>query len=356
MVAELGPYPLCDRCKERNGGLVAVRHRQVHVRIGDKESCVDEGLAGVIALLWTVSDTLTACEDHEGRALVVATPETVDAAERALVDLGVAVEREGEGALYFQLPKPVPTPAQARVSTLPAARGDSNLVVAMATAAKSIAVAADRLAANTVGIEHPLIARARSRLDTARTQLTAAMHRNVSPFQYPSGLQRASGVVLGMALAAITGWIGAWIGGVVSGGSTAWSIVGGFAALSAVAWPYIRLQVVAEHWVGQLRVGLTRRKNGLVGPTERAPAERADILLPVSHRLGRIRDSINATRSEIGALAVRYVSAQRMSPSSTETLVWLLERDRVLSSIAIADAALCQASDAIRIWLSLPRG
>lgn len=46
----LGPYPLCPMCRETNGGLIAVRHRQVHLRAHGQQACVDRGLAG----LWPV--------------------------------------------------------------------------------------------------------------------------------------------------------------------------------------------------------------------------------------------------------------------------------------------------------------
>ncbi|WP_179118336.1 tetratricopeptide repeat protein [Saccharothrix sp. ALI-22-I] len=99
----LGPYPLCDACKQVNGGLVAVRHRQVHVRAHGKESCVDQGLAGIMAGLWAVCDTTTCCEDEDGRAYVAPVAGQAFAAEEFLAGLGIRVENEG-GALYFALP------------------------------------------------------------------------------------------------------------------------------------------------------------------------------------------------------------------------------------------------------------
>jgi hypothetical protein len=103
MVVELGLYPLCERCKQTNGGLVSVRHRQVHVRADGRESCVDQGLANLIVRLWTVCDTRSCCEDDDGWAYVVPTAGTIDPAEDLLTDLGLAVERRS-GALYFRLP------------------------------------------------------------------------------------------------------------------------------------------------------------------------------------------------------------------------------------------------------------
>ena len=99
----LGPYPLCALCREVNGGLVAVRHRQVHLRAHGKQSCVDRGLAGLIANLWAVCDTRSCCEDDNGRAYVVPTTDMHEAAERLLVKLGLRPESE-DGTIYFRVP------------------------------------------------------------------------------------------------------------------------------------------------------------------------------------------------------------------------------------------------------------
>jgi hypothetical protein len=99
----LGPYPLCALCREVNGGLVAVRHRQVHLRACGKQSCVDRGLAGLIANLWAVCDTRGCCEDDNGRAYVVPTTDTHEAAERLLVKLGLRPECEDD-TIYFRVP------------------------------------------------------------------------------------------------------------------------------------------------------------------------------------------------------------------------------------------------------------
>ena len=99
----LGPYPLCALCREVNGGLVAVRHPQVHVRAHGKQSCVDRGLAGLIANLWAVCDTRSCCEDDNGKAYVVPSPDTHEAAERLLVKLGLRPESK-DGTIYFRVP------------------------------------------------------------------------------------------------------------------------------------------------------------------------------------------------------------------------------------------------------------
>ncbi|HEX6356624.1 tetratricopeptide repeat protein [Actinophytocola sp.] len=102
----IGPYPLCDECKKVNGGLVAVRHRQVHISANGRQSCVDEGLADVVTALWQADcDTTSACQDEygNGRAYVYVVCDDVVAAQRCLTGLGLTVEKEA-CALYFHLP------------------------------------------------------------------------------------------------------------------------------------------------------------------------------------------------------------------------------------------------------------
>ncbi|MBM2621161.1 hypothetical protein JIG36_37235 [Actinoplanes sp. LDG1-06] len=84
MTVVLGPYPLCAACRLTNGGLIAVRHRQVHLRAHGKEACVDRGLAGLLTHLWAVCDTRSCCEDDDGDAYVVPTADTLDAAVEML--------------------------------------------------------------------------------------------------------------------------------------------------------------------------------------------------------------------------------------------------------------------------------
>jgi hypothetical protein len=104
MTVVLGPYPLCPACRETNGGLIAVQHRQVHLRAHGKESCVDRGLAGLIANLWDVCDTRSCCENENGRAYVVPTLDTQAAAERLLASIGLSPELR-DGVLYFHAPQ-----------------------------------------------------------------------------------------------------------------------------------------------------------------------------------------------------------------------------------------------------------
>jgi hypothetical protein len=99
----LAPYPLCPACREVNGGLVAVRHRQVHLRAHGREACVDRGLAGLLAHLWAVCETRGCCEDEGGRAYVVPTPETRPAAVDLLIRAGLD-PTASEGVLWFRVP------------------------------------------------------------------------------------------------------------------------------------------------------------------------------------------------------------------------------------------------------------
>ncbi|GAA0485379.1 hypothetical protein Ade02nite_08860 [Paractinoplanes deccanensis] len=97
----LGPYPLCPSCRLINGGLIAVSHRQVHLRAHGKEACVDRGIAGLLACLWAVCDTRSCCENDGGKAYVVPTADTCDAAVRMLADLGLDPEVT-DGVVSFQ--------------------------------------------------------------------------------------------------------------------------------------------------------------------------------------------------------------------------------------------------------------
>lgn len=103
MSVVLGPYPLCPACRKTNGGLVAVRHRQVHLRAHGKEACVDRGIAGLLASLWAVCDTRSCCEDEDGQAYVVPTRDTCDAAAQLLTRLGLH-PTVVDGTIYFRMP------------------------------------------------------------------------------------------------------------------------------------------------------------------------------------------------------------------------------------------------------------
>jgi hypothetical protein len=103
MSVVLGPYPLCPRCQQTNGGLIAVRHRQVHLRAHGKEACVDRGLAGLLTNLWAVCDTRSCCENDRGRAYVVPTADTCGAAAQLLTQLGLRPSLV-DGIIYFQTP------------------------------------------------------------------------------------------------------------------------------------------------------------------------------------------------------------------------------------------------------------
>jgi hypothetical protein len=102
MPVVLGPYPLCPSCRTTNGGLIAVRHRQVHLRLNGNEACVDRGIAGLLANLWAVCDTRSCCEDEGGKAYVVPTADTCDAAVQMLACLGLNPEFV-DGIVYFRM-------------------------------------------------------------------------------------------------------------------------------------------------------------------------------------------------------------------------------------------------------------
>ncbi|MEU4156373.1 hypothetical protein [Actinoplanes sp. NPDC026670] len=352
MAVELGPFPLCPRCQETNGGLVAVRHRQVHVEIAGKQACVDQGLAGVIAALWPVCDTRSCCEDDDGRAYVVPTSETTDAAEAALTGLGLTVERTPEGVLHFTLPD-----RQAPVRTEP----DSNLpggslLAAMAGARTAVAIAAARLDENTEGIGHPRVVEARELLAGAREALTAAMHRRVSLFRGGWGALRPGGVVIQVGLLAASCWLGARAAGAVSGGSTPWTIVGAVVGFAAIAWPIIHLTSVAETWLGSWTVAWLLRRRGRAVADALPVTEPAGVLAPLDVRMDDVRAAIAVARSRVAALATGYLSTRRPVPATTPAFVWMRDRDLEWRSIAMADLSLRQASDAIRLWSEFPRG
>ena len=103
MPVVLGPYPLCLTCQKTNGGLIAVRHRQTHLRAHGREACVDRGLAGLLASVWAVCDTRSCCENDGGRAYVVPTADTCDAAAHLLTKLGLHPAIL-DGTIYFQTP------------------------------------------------------------------------------------------------------------------------------------------------------------------------------------------------------------------------------------------------------------
>ncbi|MEC3918899.1 tetratricopeptide repeat protein [Nocardia sp. CDC160] len=101
----LGPYPLCAHCELVNGGLVAVRHHQQHIRVADKQACVDTALADIVTALWEHGcDTVCSCEDIDGRAGVVPTEAHVDRAAKILADMGIHTENS-DGAILFSLPE-----------------------------------------------------------------------------------------------------------------------------------------------------------------------------------------------------------------------------------------------------------
>ncbi|GAA1861778.1 hypothetical protein [Asanoa iriomotensis] len=347
MVVELGPYPLCDRCRRTNGGLVATRHRQVHVSVAGQEACVDQGLAGVIAALWPLCSTRACCEDDDGRAYVVPTADTANAAESALVALGLDVERTADGTLRFTLPA---TPSR---TVRPDLSVDGDFLVAVDVARRAVAEAAEQLGRHTVGIEHPRVTEARNQLAAAQEWLTVAMVRRVSVFRGPSGTLRPGGIVLHVGLLAAACWGAASAAGFVAGGSTAWTLVGGVAGVIAVLVPIMLLTNFLENRVGRWTVARILRKRG-----EAAHAEPPwpGVFVPVDRALVDIRKSVDAVRRGVAEIAERHMRGRGHQPPAAPVFLAYQAFDFETRATAEADLALCQASDAIRIWLEAPQG
>lgn len=100
----LGPYPLCPRCEQTNGGLVAVRHPQRHIRANGRQACVDQAMADIITTLWKANcDTRSCCEDDEGNASVILATGHASKAMDILAGIGIQA-RNDNGELYFPLP------------------------------------------------------------------------------------------------------------------------------------------------------------------------------------------------------------------------------------------------------------
>ncbi|MEV0719338.1 hypothetical protein [Asanoa sp. NPDC050611] len=331
MVVELGPYPLCGRCQETNGGLVATRHRQVHLRVADQEACVDQGLVDVVAAVWTVASTRSCCQDDDGRAYVVPTADTVDAAEAALRGLGLDVERTDGGVLRFALPPPPPAEPLGHV---PVDRGD--FLDVLEAARRLVDGAAEQLSTHTAGIGHPRMSEARGQVAAAQSWLTAGMLRRVSIFRMSRGTLRPLGVLFQLALLSAGCWVGAALARLVSDGSTAWSLVGGIAGLVAVMWPVVRLTNLADDRTSRRRAARILRA---YDAGAFVPPALPGVLVAADRRLDDVRTTIDAARTILGVVALR------LPPQAFE-----------VRALTEADLALCQASDAIRIWLEAPRG
>lgn len=98
----LGPHPLCALCEPFNGGLIAVRHPQRHIRVGDRQACVDSEIADVLTALWEGGcDTVSCCQDVDGRAEVVPAAGHARRAVEILADMGIDAELTDE-VVYFR--------------------------------------------------------------------------------------------------------------------------------------------------------------------------------------------------------------------------------------------------------------
>ncbi|MFE3984941.1 hypothetical protein ACFXPR_10695 [Nocardia tengchongensis] len=116
----LGPYPLCALCEPVNGGLVAVRHRQRHLQVGDRQACVDSEIADILAILWEHGcDTVSCCEDTDGRAEVVPARGHAGRVVAVLAGMGIPAEVT-DGVVHFHRPAlpPQPTSSSSRARIL----------------------------------------------------------------------------------------------------------------------------------------------------------------------------------------------------------------------------------------------
>lgn len=233
---------------------------------------------------------------------------------------------------------------------------ETHLVVALDDAVRLVTAAAARLDATTPGIEHPRIDEARLRLSHARDLLTVAMRTSMSLIYYPTGFLRVGGVLFQTALLAAGVWAATQAVSMAHG-STTWMILITVATVLVVAWPASRLTYLVDGRIGRRRVAaVTSRYPTTALPPGVADIDRTGILLPIDPQLDQVRGTIDAARSQVGAVARLYLDGHRQRPRSGADLGWLQDRDNIIRCIGEADISLCQASDAVRIWTSLPRG
>lgn len=316
---------------------------------------MDEGLAGIMVGLWEFCDTSSSCQDHAGRAYVVPTAETADAAERFLTSLGLTVERE-DGVLFFRLPAPRPAPEP--LPWQPAASSDDtsgDQLSVLHRLQQRVAGAAADLAAATVGVDHARIAGARTNLELAGRQLVAGMRRIASPvrrpnrdLRLPSLLSQGLAVLLACTLATT-------VAGALTDRSVLWTVVAALAGYGLVSWPMIRLTRVIDDRLSRWR--LARALAGApVRQSARDPGP-SRMLALICTELLHIQREVDVTRRELGALThERLQWHPKRPPDSPAGLAWAVQRDSVAAALVEADLSLATASDDIRVWLSLPRG
>jgi hypothetical protein len=354
MEVRLGRYPLCQRCRERNGGLVATRHRQVHVTVGGRESCVDEGLALVMAGVWTVGDTVTCCEDDDGRAYIVAAPGSRDAVAEYLRSLGFAVGGV-DGRLSFPLPQPPPAPPAPPIDVDPA----GPLPPALAALAAEVGRLRPRFTAATTGGGHPRVREAHDRLADAERLLDVALLRAVSPLRRPDGRQRPLGRMYQLAsvvpVTVAVGVVVAWL----TDRSVPWLVVALMLTQALVypcySWGLGRL----ERRISRRRVAAARHAGGRgAGPPDGAGSDPGRAPHGhVGHLLSGIRDAITPVRATIGALLVRWLDGiGRPAPVAGPELLGVAARDAVFALVLRAEEELTVAAYSIGVWRTAARG
>lgn len=351
MEVRLGPFPLCDTCRERNGGLVATLHRQVHVKVGERESCVDEDLAGLVARVWTVGDTVSTCQATtdcpvHGRAYIVPEPESREPIAALLRDLGLDVSDEG-GHLYFLLPRDTPPePERSLVDTV------GPLPEVLARLSAEVGALRPRLAAATTGIDHARIKETRARLDVAADALEMALYRSVNRFQRPDGTRPPAARLLraGVLLTVMFPVVAA----------TAWIFDASVAWMAVAAVP----GSILGGWLGGPATdGLDRRltRARLAAARSTVPDARSGeaddaVLWPVGVRLTRLGADLTALRSTTGALLVRLLGERGPAAVTGADVMAAADRDSVFHLVLFAEEALAVCAYSLDVWREVSRG
>ncbi|GAA0924453.1 hypothetical protein [Virgisporangium aurantiacum] len=343
MEVRLGPFPLCDTCRERNGGLVATLHRQVHVKVGERESCVDEDLAGLLARVWTVGDTVSACQDSDGhgRAYIVPEPESRERIAALLRSLGLDVDDE-DGWLYFRLPRGAPPepPARSRIDTA------GSLPEVLARLSAEVGALRPRLAGATTGLDHARIQEARARLDVGADALEMALRRSVSRLHRPDGtrppaarLLRAGELVAVMfPVVAAAAWI--------FDASVAWMAVAAVPGSLLGGWLNGRAADGLDRRFTRARLAAARSTG-----TDTAPEPDDDaVLQPVGVRLSRLGADLTGLRSTAGTLLVRLLDERGPAAVTGADVMAAADRDSVFNLVLFAEEALAVSAYSLDVW------
>jgi hypothetical protein len=333
-------FPLCDICRERNGGLVATLHRQVHVKVGDRESCVDEDLAGLIARVWTVGDTVSACQDgDDGRAYIVPEPESRERVAALLRSLDLDVEGDG-GRLCFRVPEGAPPTPPARIDTA------GPLPEVLARLYAEVAALRSRLAEVTTGLDHARIREARNQVDVATAFLESALCRSISPLWRSDRTLRPAGRAFRTVIRVVVLFAFVAAAALLSGDSLAW--------MAVAVVPGVMLGGRPSTWAThRLDDRLTRGRLATVRPAGQ-PADEA-VSWPIRVRLTRIRADITALRSAAGTLLVALLDMRDRAVTGADVHA-AAGRDHVFQSVLIAEEALAVAAYSLDVWRGVSPG